>query len=93
MNVMTTATEAEIWGRTIRPDLGDLSAEEARVVLRWRLPEADLRRVKELSAKASEGSLSPEEAMELDNYLNVGSTLEFIKAKARLSLQHGSLAA
>ena len=43
-------------------------------------------RVQELSAKANEGALSETETEELDNYLNVGRALEFIKAKARLSL-------
>jgi hypothetical protein len=39
-----------------------------------------------LSDKANEGVLTSEEAEELDRYLNVGRALEFLKAKARLSL-------
>ncbi len=66
-----------------------MAPEEVRLVLRWRLAESDRDRVRPLSAKASEGSLAPEEAVELDNYLNVGSALEFLKAKARLSLRPG----
>ena len=35
----------------------------------------------------SMGRLTATEERELENYLNVGRTLEFLKAKARLSLQ------
>jgi hypothetical protein len=79
-------TEAEIWERAIRPDVGDLSADGARELLRLRLSDADAERVRQLSHKANVGILIPDELRELDHYLNVGRTLEFIKAKARLSL-------
>lgn len=83
-------TETEIWSRTIRPDIGDLAAGAAREFLRLRLAESDTERVRALSAKAGVGGLSAEETQELDHYLNVGRTLEFIKAKARLSLRDAS---
>jgi hypothetical protein len=86
MNADTAVTETEIWDRAIRPEVGDLSAAAARDLLRLRLSEADAKRVQELSAKANESALSETETEELDNYLNVGRALEFIKAKARLSL-------
>lgn len=88
--ISATVTETEIWNRTIRPDVGDLAAGAAREFLRLRLAESDTERVRALSAKASLGGLSAEEAEELDQYLNVGRTLEFIKAKARLSLRDAS---
>ena len=87
MNVKTAVTEAEIWNRAIRPKVGDLSAAAARSLLRLRLSNADAKRVQELSVKADEGTLSELEAEELDNYLNVGRAMEFIKAKARRSLK------
>lgn len=87
MNAVGPVTETEIWGRAIRPDVGDLSAGAAREFLRLRLSESDAERVGVLSAKASSGALTTEETQELDHYLNVGRTLEFIKAKARLSLR------
>lgn len=90
MSVSAVTTEAEIWRRTIRPEVGDLAPEEARVLLRWSLSPADRDRVRNLSGKASEGSLTPEESNELDSYLTVGSALEFLKAKARLSLGRGN---
>ena len=87
MSAAPSITEAEIWDRAIRPDLGDLPAEAAREFLRLKLSETDMNRVRELSAKAGAGTLSAEEMREMDHYLNVGRTLEFIKAKARLSLR------
>ena len=80
------ATEAEIWSRTIHPEMGDLSPLAAREFLRWRLSDADIKRVHDLSTKANEGELSSEEEGELDQYLNVARALEFLKSKARLSL-------
>lgn len=87
MNAGATATETEIWNRAIRPEIGDLSPAAARGLLRLHLAEADAERVRELSAKANAGSLTMEEERELDYYLNVGRALEFLKAKARLSLR------
>ena len=54
--------------------------------LRLRLSDADAERVRELSSKANSGQLTSTEERELENYLNVGRTLQFLKAKARLSL-------
>ena len=87
MAVESSVTEAEIWSRTIRPGEGDLSPEAAREWLRLQLSDADAERVRELSSKANSGQLTGTEERELENYLNVGRTLEFLKAKARLSLR------
>ena len=62
-----------------------LSPEVAREWLRLQLSDTDSERVHELSSKANSGQLTSTEEEELENYLNVGWTLEFIKAKARLS--------
>jgi hypothetical protein len=66
-----SATEAEIWGRTIHPDIGDLSPDTAREFIRWQLSNADAQRVRDLSDKANAGALNAEEENELDFYLNV----------------------
>jgi hypothetical protein len=87
MAAESSVTEAEIWSRTIRPGEGDLSPEAAREWLRLHLSDADAERVRELSSKANSGQLTGTEGQELENYLNVGRTLEFLKAKARLSLR------
>jgi hypothetical protein len=87
MTTESSASEAEIWNRTIQPGVGDLSPQAAREWLRLRLSEAYVERVRELSSKAHSGELTGAEEWELENYLNVGRTLEFLKAKARLSLR------
>lgn len=81
------STEAEIWSRTIRPEIGDLSPVVAHELLRWSLSETDAERVRDLSGKANSGVLNAEEENELDFYLNVARALEFLKSKARLSLR------
>jgi hypothetical protein len=86
MAAESPVTEAEIWSRTIRPGVGDLSPEAAREWLRLRLSDADAEHVRELSGKVNSGQLTDTEERELENYLNVGRTLQFLKAKARLSL-------
>ena len=93
MSVTTGSSETEIWSRAIRPEMGDLSAEAARGLLRLRLSDEDVERVRTLSGKANAGALGPAEAQELDYYLNVGRALEFLKAKARLSLREAGAAA
>jgi hypothetical protein len=90
MKASVEATETEIWGRTIRPEIGDLSPTAARELLRLHLVDDDAERVRELSGKANVGSLNADEEKELDYYLNVGRALEFLKAKARLSLRESS---
>jgi len=90
MSMVIAESEAEIWSRTIEPDNGNLSPEAAQALMTLKLPAADVERVNELSAKAREGSLTPEESRELDNYLNVGRALELLQAKARLSLRRST---
>jgi hypothetical protein len=90
MRSSVEATETEIWSRTIRPEIGDLLPAAARELLRLHLADDDARRVRELSGKANAGSLNSDEEKELDYYLNVGRALEFLKAKARLSLRESS---
>jgi len=87
MSAVIAESEAEIWNRTIQPESGTLSVEAARVLLEFKLSAADVERVNALSAKGRDGTLSVEESRELDNYLNVGRTLELMKAKPRLSLR------
>jgi hypothetical protein len=86
MKAESPTTEAEIWSRTIQPESGDLSIAAAREWLRLRLSSADAERVRHLSCKASDGTLTKTEEQELESYLNVARALELLKAKARQSL-------
>ena len=51
-----------------------------------KLSVRDLNRADVLAEKACTGKLTEEEAVELENYRSVGTALEFLKAKARLTL-------
>lgn len=86
--VISEGSAVAIWKRAIEPDAGTLPPAEARAMLRLRLAEADLDRADALGAKARAGRLTPRQHRELDNYLTIGSVLEFLKSKARLSLRH-----
>jgi len=76
-----------IWRRAIEPQTGTLPPAEARAILRLKLAEADLDRADALAAKAKAGKLTRREEQQLENYLSVGSALEFLKSKARRSLR------
>jgi hypothetical protein len=85
--VLTDNSAVAVWRRTIQPAAGDLPPAEARAMLRLKLSAEDQDRVDELAAKARLGAMTPQEDHELEDYLSVGSALEFLKSKARLSLQ------
>lgn len=86
---ITDNSASAIWERTIKPTR-ILPAAAARALLRLKLSGADLKRVDELAAKARAGSLREEEEQELEHYRTVGTALEFLKSKARLSLKKTS---
>jgi ribosome-associated translation inhibitor RaiA len=78
---------AGIWDRIMGADEHELSADEARAVLRWKFPASDRQRVDELSVKARTGELTATEERELDEYLAIESALISLKSKARRALR------
>lgn len=93
MNTKEADAESEILERAISADNAYWSPEAARAILAFKLADADLRRADDLAAKARNGSLSSEEQHNLENYLHVGRIIEFMKAKALLSLKAHGVAA
>jgi hypothetical protein len=85
--------ESEILERAITADNESWSPEAARAILAFKLADADLRRADELAAKARSGAMTSEERQHLENYLHVGRIVEFMKAKALLSLKAQDAAA
>lgn len=77
----TADSELGIWERVFIPDPKHISRDQAHYLLEVRFPQADLNRINQLSAKAREGSLSPEESKELEHYVHVGHLLSILKAK------------
>ena len=91
MSVMIAENSASaIWERTVEPRKSKLSPAAARALLQLKLSRADLRRADELAAKARAGNLAETEERELEDYRIVGTMLEFLKSKARLSLKRSS---
>ena len=73
--------------RLIMPGEPTLSPEAARSLLRLDFPPEDQERVKVLSAKAQEGTLTKAKRTELEEYLRVSDLLALLQSKARLSLK------
>ena len=61
------SSEAAIVGRLIKPDHGDFSPEAARELLSLRFGDEDQARMRELSLKAQEGTLTASEQAEVEN--------------------------
>lgn len=90
---MPGETPISILRRLIDPGQGDLSPAAAEAVLQIRFTDADQARVRELSDKCNQGTLTPQEAEEYDAYLAAADFLSLWKSKARLSLtRHPSAA-
>lgn len=80
-------TASAIWGRIVKPDQATLTPELARAILKLDFDAEDHERVRVLSAKAQDGSLTPQERAELEEYIRVNNELMILQSKARLSLK------
>ena len=81
------ASEVAILSRILDPDKPTLPPEAARAFLDLDYPQADKDRMRLLSAKAREGTLTPDEQTEINNYERVGHVLNIMQSKARRSLK------
>jgi hypothetical protein len=80
-------SEAAIVGRLMKPDRGDFSPAAARELLSLQFGDEDQARMRELSLKAQQGTLTPSEQAEVETYRRVGYWLGILWSKARLSLK------
>ncbi len=83
----TQTTEAAILGRILQPDKPTFSPEAARAILDLDFDQADRDRMRQLSAKARAGTLTPDEQTAINNYERVGHLLNIMQSKARCSLK------
>jgi hypothetical protein len=81
-----TMSELDILADVISPDRGDLSAEVAESVLRWKFSDRAIARMNKLARKNQTGKLTQPEREELEKVLRVGDLVNLVQAKARLSL-------
>jgi hypothetical protein len=89
--IRTPTTDAAIIGRLDKPDHSDFSPEAAREILSLQLSPHDQARAQELSIKAQEGTLTPDEQGEVESYRRIGYWLGVLWSKARHSLKHAGM--
>jgi hypothetical protein len=89
MNVDTHSARSPvaIWERVLIPDDDPLSPAEARYFLRLKFCAEDIALMKSLTAKAKQGTLTPEEDEELENYIRVGHLIGILQSRARQILK------
>jgi hypothetical protein len=80
-------SELAILSRVLEPDHPPLTAAAARSLLTLGFHEADKDRMRQLSAKAREGTLTSKEQVEINNYERVGHLLNLLQSRARRALQ------
>jgi hypothetical protein len=82
----TIAESTSIFRRVIEPENGTMKPELARYVMDLDFKPQDHVRFEHLSEKAQAGTLTIQEADELDGYLQVDSILSIMRLKAERSL-------
>jgi hypothetical protein len=80
-------TESDILSDVIAANRGDFSTDVAKSVLKWKFKAAAVRRMNTLADKNRKGTITEAEREQLQRYLRVGSLINLMQAKARLSLQ------
>ena len=83
-------TEADILSEIIAPDQPTLSEASAREILALRFNQHAIERMNDLAEKNRRGQLADTERGLLEKYQRVGSFLNLLQAKARLSLARSS---
>jgi len=83
----TDTSELAILSRVLEPDKPTLSLQAARDILALDFGRVDKERMRQLSAKARAGTLTPDEEIAIDNYERVGHVLNIMQSKARRSLK------
>jgi hypothetical protein len=86
MSESLNATESDILSEVIAAHRGDLSPEVARSVLKWKFKAVAVRRINQLAVRNRTGTITDADREQLQRYLRVGSLVNLIQAKARLSL-------
>ena len=87
MPTETLLTEADILADVVAAGDGDLSPDVARSILRWKFPRRSVSQMNRLVQRNRRGTITALERETLERYLRVGSLLNLLQAKARLSLK------
>lgn len=84
---MTADAVTAIWDRVLQPVGAELPPAVASQFLRLRLADDDRLRMGELSAKAQDGALTPDEREELEAFTHAAGFLTILHSKARVALR------
>ncbi|MBI1900224.1 MAG: hypothetical protein HYS13_03785 [Planctomycetia bacterium] len=79
--------EVHILSDVIAPDNGDLPPAVARTVLKWRFSDRAVAEMNRLAKRNNDGTITPGELDALHEYVRVGTFINLVQAKARLSLK------
>ena len=90
MNPSMVSRESELVARVFGPENPCFTLEAARSILGLRFSDADTDRMNALAAKARQGLLSDDEQSQLDAYLFVGTMIDLMHSRARLSLKESA---
>ena len=91
MATSTPITTTEILDEVIQPIEPGFAPEFARMVLSLRLSDSAQEQIRDLLRRNNAGTLDTAEKAALDNYLLVGQFIDLLQAKARVSLEDGTL--
>ena len=80
-------SEAAILDRVLEPDKPTFSPDSILDILALDFSEADKDRMRQLSAKANEGTLSTDEQVAMNNYERIGHLINILQSKAQRSLK------
>lgn len=83
-------TEADILSEVIAFSAGDLAPEVAKSLLKWKFTHRAVSRMNRLAERNRRGAITDIEREELERYLRVGSLVNLVQARARLSLRRAS---
>jgi hypothetical protein len=79
---------AAIFARLWETEDGRMPRLLARLVLRLGFRDRDKARMHELAVKNQDGSISPPELEELDDYIEAGDLMALLQSKARAGATH-----
>lgn len=82
-----SVTELDILSDVISPKGATLPPEVAHSILEWKFPAKSVARMNRLAERNSTGKITGDEREELERFLRVGSLVDLVQSKARLSLR------
>lgn len=87
MNIAPQAPLPDILSRLVNPRSAGWRSEMAEAIIGLQFSEQDQARATELAEKNGEGTITPEEKKEMEEFMLVGRFIDLMQSRARLSLK------